>query len=250
MTTTSNLKIARYGIAALFTLLMLFTAVPTFAAKKNVKIQQPKRTIVETLLSGMTAQAAATTTSAADTEPATSTPAATQDTTPTPPAEKPSDKPNTTVSTDPNPTTNTPAQTPAPANESTATTTPVAETPKDEKPSTVASAFTAVSKALTSVKKSIFAKPTDTTATTTATSTGAIASTGIATLFAGPSLTGNVYNSNQFNESETYKLLALALVLAAAGLFLTSTEVFSRTYGGFERAITLPQAQATRRSRA
>ena len=59
-------------------------------------------------------------------------------------------------------------------------------------------------------------------------------------------MTGSVYNSNKFDQSDTYKLLALALALAAAGLFLTNTKVLSRTYKSLNDSITIPSPRASR----
>jgi len=88
-------------------------------------------------------------------------------------------------------------------------------------------------------------------ATSSASGTGAIATTGIASLFGGSALSGDVYASNKFNQSDTYKLLALALALAAAGIFLTNTKVFTRTYGDLSNAITLaPPSPRASNSRA
>jgi hypothetical protein len=63
-------------------------------------------------------------------------------------------------------------------------------------------------------------------------------------------MTGSVYASNKFDQTDTYQLLALALVLAAAGLFLTNTKVFNRTYKGLADVITINPAPQTTRSRA
>jgi hypothetical protein len=104
---------------------------------------------------------------------------------------------------------------------------------------------------VTSAKAKFFpAKSIAPVATTTATTTGFIASTGIGTLLGGPALTANVYGSNAFTESDTYKLLTLSLVLAAAGLFLTNSNAFSRTYKVMADAIIIGQGPRASRSRA
>ncbi len=64
-------------------------------------------------------------------------------------------------------------------------------------------------------------------------------------------MAGNVYATNKFDQSETYKLLALSLALAAAGLFLTNTKVFSRTYKDLADVIIVgAEPRQTSRSRA
>ncbi len=259
-------KTAKYSIITA-AVLMLFIAVPSFAAKKNTKPQPLP--IVQNILSSITLTAsAATTTDApatAETTAATSTtpaPADTATTSSSAPSENPAD-PTPANTAPPADTSTVITLTPAPQvetqvepqastkSEEDATTTAAAvEAPKtDDTPSAVENALNAVGHAVASVTDKIFAKPDKQEATSTATTTGAIATTGIATLFAGPAVSGNVYDSNRFNEGETYKLLALALALAAAGLFLTNTEMFSRTYDGLSNAITIPNPQ-TRRSRA
>src|SRR6185437_4573624 len=108
----------------------------------------------------------------------------------------------------------------------------------------------AIEAAIAAAKTDIFS-PTpakQTAATSTATSTGAIATTGIASLFQGSAGAGNVYASNKFDESDTYKLLAFELALAAAGLFFTHTKLFSPTYRHLTPALITPQPRHPRPS--
>ena len=135
------------------------------------------------------------------------------------------------------------------------TTSPAPETATSTKafveptPVTITSAIKAVEKAVSNAKSKIFKNKED-TATTTATSSAPIAATGIATLFTGSVVGGNVYASGRFNEGETYKLLALSLALAAAGLMLTSSNVFTRILGKVNTVITVGTEPRDARSRA
>lgn len=225
---------AQYSIAAAAAL-MLFTASPTFAAKKAHAADKTDTYQTAADQSSGTAPADnASSVPAFAPDPAPAPAPAATDTTPAP---APTPEPQ-------------PVKVFAPAT-TTATATPAESAPAQPK-SAIESTLNAIEAAVASAKPRIFPKQAAPAPTSSASSTGTIATTGIASLFEGSAMAGNVYASDKFGQSDTYKLLALSLALAAAGLFLTNTKAFSRTFTGLTGAFRMeaPPVRQPSRSRA
>lgn len=227
--TTLYLKTAQLSIASA-AILMLCTAAPAFAAKKGAlqfEYYAPHSTATSNQSSAAASQSYATTTDATSTPP---TDLAQQSTT--------EDATSTSMAT----------SDPAIGSNDTPPAQPADTAPPAAQASPLHSTIiTAVESAVNAAKTKIF--PKQTAAGPTTTPSGAGATTGIASLFQG-SATGGIYASGKFDESDTYKLLALALALAAAGLFLTNTSVFTRTYRDLSRAVAVGRSPEATRSRA